>query len=230
MIKIHPYNSLGHADYGWLKPRYHFSFGDYYNPKRLGFGALRVINDDSIKAGFGFDTHPHKNMEIITYVRSGAITHRDSQGNEGHTKAGDVQAMSAGTGIFHSEFNLENKDTTLYQIWITPAKPHAKPRWGAHKFPQEFAEESLPLLVSGDGAAPLQIYQDARIYGGQIKGKNTINQKIKYQAYILISKGEIIIENKHLKQGDGAEVTGQKQVEITAVTDAEVIVIDVPEQ
>jgi len=230
MIKLYPHNSLGHADYGWLQARYHFSFGDYYNPARMGFGTLRVINDDCIKAGAGFDTHPHKNMEIITYVRKGAITHRDSQGNQGRTEAGDVQVMSAGTGIFHSEFNLENEATTLFQIWIEPSKQHAKPRWGAHKFPQEFTKETLPLLVSGDGTAPLQIYQDSYLYGGRIKAKGRVIQKIKYQAYIIVSKGEVAIENSLLKQGDGAEITGQNQFEITATQDAEVLVIDVPKK
>ena len=134
MITIYPYEELGHADHGWLDARHHFSFGRYHNPERMGFGVLRVINDDIIKAGKGFDTHPHKDMEIITYVRKGAITHRDSNGNEGRTEAGDVQVMSAGTGIFHSEYNLEDEDTNIYQIWIEPHKLDVTPDWSAHEF------------------------------------------------------------------------------------------------
>ena len=118
MITHYPYEKLGHANHGWLDARHHFNFASYQNPKRQQFGALRVINDDVIKAGAGFDTHPHKNMEIITYVRKGAITHRDSNGNVGRTVAGDVQVMSAGTGVLHSEFNLESEDTNIFQIWI----------------------------------------------------------------------------------------------------------------
>lgn len=230
MIKVYPYEKLGNVDHGWLNARHHFSFGHYYNPQRMGFGTLRVINDDIIKAGAGFDTHPHKNMEIITYVRTGAITHRDSQGNEGRTQAGDVQVMSAGTGIFHSEFNLESEDTTLFQIWIEPKKLHVKPRWDAHQFPQKMTNDGLQLLVSGDGAAPLQIHQDARIYGGKILAETVFEQKIKYQTYIIVSKGEIEVNGTTLKQGDGAEVTKANSVKIAAISDAEVLVIDVPEK
>ena len=122
MITVYPHEQLGGANYGWLNAKHHFSFSHYYNPERMSFGALRVINDDIIKAGTGFDTHPHQNMEIITYVRKGAITHRDNQGNVGRTEAGDMQVMSAGTGITHSEYNLESQDTQLYQIWIEPNK------------------------------------------------------------------------------------------------------------
>ena len=120
MIKVYPYEKLGNHDFGWLNARYHFSFARYYNPERTGFGKLLVINDDIVHAHSGFDTHPHADMEIITYVRAGAITHRDSTGNEGRTAAGDVQVMSAGTGIAHSEHNEEDEDTRLYQIWIAP--------------------------------------------------------------------------------------------------------------
>ena len=147
MIKTYTFEQLGHANHGWLDARHHFSFANYYNPERMGFGALRVINDDIIKAGAGFDTHPHKDMEIITYVRKGAITHRDSRGNQGRTEAGDVQVMSAGTGIFHSEFNLESEDTNLYQIWIEPNKIGVQPRWDAREFPTEETEGVLTLLV-----------------------------------------------------------------------------------
>ena len=230
MIKVYAYEQLGHANHGWLNARHHFSFANYYNPERMAFGALRVINDDIIKAGGGFDTHPHKDMEIITYVRHGAITHRDSNGNLGRTGAGDVQVMSAGTGIFHSEFNLESEDTSLYQIWIEPDKKGIEPRWDARAFPGEESEGSLTLLVSGDGRAPLQIQQDATIHAGCIKAGSELKHTIKHQAYLLVSKGKVTLDGHSLKQGDGAEIRELECIKLAAETDAEVLIIDVPEQ
>ena len=228
MITLYPYEKLGHANHGWLDARHHFSFASYHDEKRMGFGTLRVINDDIVKAGAGFDTHPHRDMEIITYVRKGAITHRDSQGNEGRTEAGDVQVMSAGTGIYHSEYNLENEDTNLYQIWIHPNKKGVKPRWDAKEFPKEPVTEKLNLLVSGDGNAPLSIHQNAEIYGGRLEKGTSIHHAIKSQAYVLASEGEVEINGKKLKKGDGAEITDLETITITALSDAEVLVIDVP--
>ena len=230
MIKTYTFKQLGHANHGWLDARHHFSFANYYNPERMGFGALRVINDDIIKAGAGFDTHPHKDMEIITYVRKGAITHRDSRGNLGRTEAGDVQVMSAGTGIFHSEFNLESEDTNLYQIWIEPNKTGVQPRWDARKFPTEETVGGLTLLVSGDGRAPLQIHQDATVHAGPINAGSELGHAIKHQAYLLVSKGAITLDGHSLKQGDGAEIRDVDSINLTAVTDAEVLIIDVPER
>ena len=228
MITIYPYEQLGHADYGWLDARYHFSFSNYRNPSRVGFGKLLVINDDIVKAGKGFDTHSHDNMEIITYVRRGAITHRDSQGNEGRTEAGDVQVMSAGTGISHSEYNLEEEDTNLFQIWIEPNRRDVAPSWDAAAFPKVAANDNLLLLVSGDGNAPLHIHQDAHIYAGRLNCHVSIEHPIKHQAYILVSEGSITLDGQALAKGDGAEVTHQSSVNIAATSDAEIIVIDVP--
>ena len=174
MITHFPYANLGHANHGWLDARHHFSFASYQDPQRQQFGVLRVINDDVIKAGAGFDTHSHRNMEIITYVREGAITHRDSNGNVGRTVAGDVQVMSAGTGVFHSEFNLESEDTNIFQIWIEPNQLEVEPRWDSYKFPKEPTADSLMLLVSGDGDAPLSIHQDAFI--GDLMHRNIRNR------------------------------------------------------
>ena len=233
MINTVPYETLGHNKFGWLDARHHFSFGGYHNPERVHFGALRVINDDIVKAGAGFDTHPHSDMEIITFVRKGAITHRDSQGNLGRTEAGDVQVMSAGTGIHHSEFNRESVDTTLFQIWIIPNKRGVTPRWDARTLSRDFATDTLPLLVSGrtedEGKGALFIHQDAAVYGGRVKKDTTINQPIKYQAYVLVSDGEIEIDGVLLKQGDGAEVTDTHLARIKALSDAEIVVIDVPD-
>jgi redox-sensitive bicupin YhaK (pirin superfamily) len=136
MIDIRKFDTLGHANHGWLDARHHFSFAGYHDPDRMGWGALRVWNDDAIAAQAGFPPHPHRDMEIITYVRTGAISHRDSMGNSGRTAAGDVQVMSAGTGVTHSEFNLEDEETTLFQIWIIPDRDGGNPGWGQREFPQ----------------------------------------------------------------------------------------------
>lgn len=233
MITVYPYETLGRADHGWLNARYHFSFSEYHNPERMGFGALRVINDDRVKAGSGFDMHKHTDMEIITFVRSGAITHRDSRGNEGRTAAGNVQVMSAGTGIYHSEFNLESEDTTLFQIWIRPRERGVEPRWDMAEFSSRKAGESLPLLVSGRAAhrstEALFIHQDASIYGGVLEAGQEITQPIEDQAYLLVSRGEVEIFGSPIGTGAGVEIRDTRSVTIKARTDAELILIDVPE-
>ena len=228
MITIQRYHQLGHADHGWLSARYHFSFANYYNPERMGFGVLRVINDDVIQAGTGFGKHPHRNMEIITYVRKGAITHKDSQGNQGRTVAGDVQVMSAGTGIFHSEYNLESEDTNLYQIWIEPNQLGVTPCWDAHAFPKQNEHNELILLVSGDQDAPLFIHQDARIYAGKLPENVSIEQPIKHQAYVLVSEGEIEIDGQTAHKGDGIQITDQPSVSFKTNEAAEILLLDVP--
>ncbi|MDP9127957.1 MAG: pirin family protein [Pseudomonadota bacterium] len=233
MIKRYPYEALGHANHGWLDARHHFSFARYWDDSRVHFGALRVINDDRVSAGSGFGKHPHDNMEIITYVRAGAITHEDSLGNKGRTGAGDVQVMSAGKGVLHSEANKEQEDTRLYQIWILPNKENVAPRWEARAFPKAQVEEGpLPLLVSGReedaGKGALFIHQDAAIYGGRLGAGTVMEQPIKHQAYILASEGTFTLNGVELHPGDGAEVTGESSVAIRAGTDAEILVIDVP--
>ncbi|MGB9154459.1 MAG: pirin family protein [Alphaproteobacteria bacterium] len=234
MITVYPYETLGHANHGWLDARHHFSFARYWNPGRVAFGDLRVINDDRVSAGMGFGVHPHDNMEIITYVRQGAITHKDSMGNVGRTGAGDVQVMSAGTGIAHSEYNMEQEDTRLYQIWIEPNQQNVAPRWEAREFPKKPVETgSLPVLVSGrpedaeKGA--LFIHQDAAIYGGNLKAGTEIRQTIKGDAYLLASVGSFSVNGTVLKQGDGAEIVSEKTLVLKAESDAEILVIDVPE-
>jgi quercetin 2,3-dioxygenase len=225
MIHIIKYAQLGHANHGWLNARHHFSFANYYNPERLRFGVIRVINDDIIKPGYGFDTHPHANMEIITYVRKGAITHKDSQGNIGRTEAGSVQVMSAGKGIFHSEYNNEKEDTLLYQIWIEPNKRNIKARWDLRTFPKEPVTESLNLLVSGREGEALFINQNVDIYAGNMNAGTTIKHRIKHQAYILVSEGIIEINGQILETGDGAEIQDISELELTAKTHTELLVI-----
>ncbi|WP_017446870.1 pirin family protein [Gayadomonas joobiniege] len=237
MIQHVPFESLGKANHGWLRANHHFSFARYYNPERMGFGSLRVINDDWVAPGTGFSPHPHKNMEIISFIRSGAVTHEDNQGNKGLTSAGEVQVMSAGTGIVHSEFNRSAEPLTLFQIWIEPNEINVKPRWDSKLFTAKATEAGLPLLVSGDPVdkdKALFIYQDARIYGGTLQAGHSTQVKIKHQAYVLASKASVALsDGQHqliLKEGDGARVTEVNQLSITALdeSDAEVIVIDAP--
>jgi redox-sensitive bicupin YhaK (pirin superfamily) len=230
-ITIKPYESLGNYDFGWLNARYHFSFGHYYDPKRMGFGALRVVNDDIVAPNTGFDTHPHKDMEIITFVRSGAITHRDSTGNEGRTEAGDVQVMSAGTGIEHSEKNAEDVATTLFQIWIMPREKGVAPRWDARQFPKKPVNDALPLLVSGRESdkdkGALFIHADASVYGGRLEKGTTITQNLDALGYMLISEGSVEIDGQFAERGDAAQIEGAKTVTIKALEDSELVLIDV---
>lgn len=233
MIKHYPFQQIGKANHGWLKANHHFSFANYYNPRRMGFGSLRVVNDDWVAPGTGFPAHPHKNMEIITFVRSGAVTHKDNQGNQGEIQAGEVQVMSAGKGIIHSEYNLTKQPLTLFQIWIESDKHNIKPRWDSKVLPKNANKNALPLLVSGytgEQDDALFINQDARIFGGKVKKGAQFSHTITNQAYVLASSGEFeIIANQqavHMKKGDGAEVTKQKEMIIKALTDAEIIVID----
>ncbi|MGJ8692084.1 MAG: pirin family protein [Thalassotalea sp.] len=238
MITHIPYQTLGKADHGWLKANHHFSFASYYNAERMNFGTLRVINDDWIAAGKGFAAHPHQNMEIITFVRSGEVSHQDNQGNKGTTKAGEVQVMSAGSGIVHAEYNHSDEPLTLFQIWLETNKQNVQPRWDSKMFPTQFSTH-LPLLVSGfaeDEGEALFIYQHARIYGGKIAKGTRFKHSIANQAYILSSSGEFEIADADgkdmtssiLSQGDGAEVTAINALTFTALTDCEILMIDAP--
>ena len=234
MIKHYPFQQLGKAKYAWLDTHHHFSFAQYYNPRRMGFGRLRVINDDRIAAHSGFPEHPHKNMEIITFVRSGAISHEDSRGNKGVTGAGEVQVMSAGKGIWHSEFNQGSQAASMFQIWIEPNSHNVAPRWDSMAFPKKATNSHLPLVVSGyveDRQQALFIQQDARIFAGKlVKGSEIIHQ-ITHQAYVIASQGQFTLGNGQqiveMAKGDGAEVTQQKFVTIKAQQDCEIIIIDV---
>src|ERR1044072_7224062 len=170
MIDIHKFESLGHADHGWLNARHHFSFADYHDPNRMGWGAIRGWNDDRIAAKSGFPPHPHRDMEIITYVRTGAITHQDSMGNKGRTAAGDVQVMSAGTGVRHSEYNLEDETTTLFQIWVLPDARGVQPSRGANPFPRNDPAGKFVTLASGftGDADAVKINAAARVMGATL--------------------------------------------------------------
>ena len=179
MIDIRPFSSLGGADHGWLKAKHHFSFANYYDPARMSWGRLRVWNDDEIGAQTGFPPHPHADMEIITYVRTGAITHEDSMGNRGRTGAGDVQVMSAGTGVRHAEYNLEDETTTLFQIWIETDKRGAQPSWGQREFPKADRTGRFSVLASGDSSdGALTINADARVLGATLNAGESLTYSL----------------------------------------------------
>lgn len=232
MIDIRPFASLGGADHGWLRARHHFSFANYYDPNRMGWGALRVWNDDEIQARSGFPPHPHADMEIITYVRTGAITHEDSMGNRGRTGAGDVQVMSAGTGVRHAEYNLEDELTTLFQIWIQTDRPGAQPSWGAKPFPRDQRHGRFAVLASGmDGpedAEALRINAAARVLGATLKAGESLTYELGQgrHGYLVPAVGAVEINGVRLNARDGAAIRDEPALTITALEDAELVMVD----
>ena len=228
MIDIRPFNSLGHADHGWLDARHHFSFANYHDPARMGWGAIRVWNDDRIAAKSGFPPHPHRDMEIITYVRTGAITHQDSMGNKGRTAAGDVQVMSAGTGVTHAEYNLEDEQTTLFQIWVKTDRPGAEPSWGAMPFPKESRHGQFQLLASGDsGDGALTINADARVLGATVESGSSLTYEPEPERHVyLVASGKVRVNGQEAKARDGVAITGEGRVTIEADEDAELVLVD----
>jgi redox-sensitive bicupin YhaK (pirin superfamily) len=224
------FDSLGHADHGWLNARHHFSFADYHDPRRMGWGAIRVWNDDEIAANSGFPPHPHRDMEIITYVRSGAITHQDSMGNKGRTGAGDVQVMSAGTGVRHAEYNLEPETTTLFQIWIEPSRTGGAPSWGAKPFPKDDRSGKFAVLASGftEDKDALPIRADARVLGATVKAGESLTHSVGEgrHAYLVPATGAIEIDGVRFDARDGAALSGGQTVEIKAIEDAEIVLVD----
>ena len=229
-IEKRPFATLGHADHGWLNARHHFSFSDYRDPDRMGWGAIRVWNDDEIAANSGFPAHPHRDMEIITYVRSGAITHQDSLGNTGRTAAGDVQVMSAGTGVRHAEYNREAEATTLFQIWIEPRATGGAPSWGAKPFPKGDRSGKFVTLASGfagdEGALPIRA--DARVLGATLKAGESVTHDVGVErhAYLVPATGAIEIDGVRFDTRDGAALSGGQTVTITAIEDAEIVLVD----
>jgi quercetin 2,3-dioxygenase len=229
MIDVRPFASLGGANHGWLNAKHHFSFADYYNPSRMSWGRLRVWNDDEIAARSGFPPHPHADMEIITYVRTGAITHEDSMGNKGRTGAGDVQVMSAGTGVRHSEFNLETETTTLFQIWIEADKRGATPSWGAQEFPKSDRGGQFSVLASGDADdGALTINADARVLGATLKAGESLTYRLAEgrRAYLVPAVGAVEVNGVTLNARDGAAIVDEAEITITASADAELVMVD----
>jgi len=230
MIDIRPFASLGAANHGWLDARHHFSFADYHDPERVHWGALRVWNDDTFAPKSGFPTHPHSDMEIVTYVREGAITHRDSLGNEGRTEAGDVQVMSAGTGIRHSEYNLGDEATRLFQIWIIPDARGGEPGWGARPFPKADRAGQFVTLASGmagdDDALPIRA--NARVLGATLQAGESVTYATdpSRHAYLVPATGRVAIDGAELAARDGAAITGLDRFTIEALEDSEIVMVD----
>lgn len=230
MIERRPFTSLGGANHGWLDAKHHFSFASYGDPERMGWGALRVWNDDTIAPKTGFPPHPHRDMEIITYVRKGAITHEDNLGNSGRTEAGDVQVMSAGTGIRHSEYNVEADPTQIFQIWIMPNQHGKPPAWGAKPFPKGDRSGRFVALASGmegdEGALPIRT--DARVLGATLKAGETAEYKLgagRY-GYLVPASGRVDVDGVQLETRDGAAIRDVDSIRVTALEDAELVLVD----
>jgi len=230
MIELRPFASLGGEDHGWLDAKHHFSFANYLDPARNDWGALRVWNDDTIAPQTGFPPHSHRDMEIITYVRQGAITHKDNLGNVGRTEAGDVQVMSAGTGIQHSEYNMEDGVTQIFQIWIVPNRVGQPPSWGARPFPKEERAGKFVVLASGlpgDDEA-LAIRADARVVGASLKAGESTSYALGSgrHAYLVPARGSVRVGDVAVGERDGAAIRGEDRLTVTALEDSEVILVD----
>lgn len=230
MVKIYREKDLGSSDLGWLKSKFHFSFAKYYSPKRIHFGNLRVINDDLIEPQTGFDMHPHKDMEIISYVVQGELTHQDSMGNKRVVKRGEIQYMSAGTGVRHSEHNFGNETTRLLQIWIFPKEDDLQPRYGDKLYKWEDRVNKLLHLVSNEGGtAEVQIQQDANIYATYLESGKEIHLSVEEnrQAYVVQIEGSSVVNQMNLYERDGAEVIDE-DVSIKARESSHLLVIELP--
>lgn len=237
MIEHRPFNSLGQFEIGWLSARHHFSFGEYYDPRRMGWGKLRVWNDDTIQPGTGFPMHGHRDMEIITYVRRGAISHGDHLGNKGRTLAGDVQVMHAGTGIMHEEYNREDEITQIFQIWIEPAEYGVKPGWATRAFPKAGRTGDLVLLASGRASdaepgedGPLPLHQDAAVLAANLKA----GQSVSYDSspgravYLVPAVGCIEVNGQEAQARDALAIAEEGRLTITALEDSEILLADTP--
>ncbi len=232
MIRVTPFADLGRSDRDWLSARFHFSFAEYHDPDRMGFGPLRVWNDDLFRPGGGFPMHPHQDFEIITYVRKGAVTHGDSLGNQGVTRAGQVQVMSAGTGIVHSEHNQGDEDLELFQIWIRPDRPGLPPHWQTRESAR--AGAGLELLASGrdghGGDGVLPIHQDAALYAADMNDGETVTHSLTAgrRAYLVPARGSVTVNGVAVSTRAGAAIEGEDRLTITADGDAEVVLLDLP--
>jgi quercetin 2,3-dioxygenase len=229
MINIRKAEDRGHANYGWLDTHYSFSFADYHDPKNMGFRNLRVINDDTVAGGGGFDTHPHRDMEIITYVLSGALQHKDSMGNGRIIRPGEVQYMAAGTGIAHSEFNPSPLEPVhLLQIWIVPDRRGTKPRY-AEKSLAKAQTGQLHLVTSKSGRdGSIAINQDAEMFVAKLGVGDSVSHALKpdRNAWVQVAEGEVVLNGQTLKAGDGAAVTGEPELSLRGNQPSQVILFD----
>ncbi|MDI9855756.1 pirin family protein [Comamonas sp. 17RB] len=231
MIERRSLDSLGGANHGWLDAKHHFSFAEYHDPRRMHWGSLRVWNDDAIQPGSGFPPHSHGDMEIITYVRQGAITHEDNLGNKGRTPAGDVQVMSAGSGITHAEYNLEPGVTRIFQIWIIPDRQGEKPSWGSQAFPKGDRAGEFVTLASGMAGDHdvLPLRTDARVLGATIPAGDSVEYHFAHAdryGYLVLATGAATVNGVDLRQQDGAAIHGETRIRITASEDSEVVLVD----
>lgn len=231
MLQLRPFESLGHANHGWLDAHHHFSFAEYYDPARMHWGNLRVWNDDLIAAGSGFPPHPHRDMEIITYVREGSISHEDSLGNKGRTEAGDVQVMSAGSGIVHSEYNLDAVDARIFQIWIVPERKGDAPSWGTRPFPKGERGEGFVTLASGreQDTQALRIRTDASLSAATLRAGETAEYHFAEgrRGYLVPAKGAIEVNGLRANARDGVAIEQERVVRVTALQDSEIVLVDV---
>lgn len=231
MITVIPSADRFHADHGWLDTRWHFSFGDYHDARNMHWSELRVFNDDVIRGGGGFPVHPHRDMEIITYVVNGRLEHQDHLGNRGVVQPGEVQVMSAGRGIRHAEYNASKTEPVhLMQLWVLPRHEGNPPRWEQRKFsPEQRAGKLLPVVSSGDVDGTLSIDQDATIYVSGLKAGQKVTHASKgTHAYLFVIEGSVSLNGKQLEKGDQARVADEKTLEISADADAELILLDLP--
>lgn len=219
MIQIRPADARGHANHGWLDTHYSFSFADYYDPRFMGFRSLRVMNEDWIKPGYGFPAHPHRDMEIITYVLQGSLEHKDSMGTGSVIRAGEVQKMSAGSGVRHSEFNpSKNEPVHLYQIWILPEKEGILPTYEQKAIPSEEKQGKLRLVASprGEKNGAVKLYQDAEIFLSELTPGETLERQLEKGRYAWVQaiRGAVTLNGEQLKAGDGAAIAGEPRIEI----------------
>lgn len=228
---IHRASERGTTEAGWLHSKHSFNFGNYYNPYRMGFGTLLVLNDDTVEPGQGFGTHHHENMEIISIVLEGALEHKDSMGGHGIIKANEIQVISAGSGIDHSEFNhSKTKNVKFFQIWIEPKERNLKPRHNQKKFLPKDRKNRLQVVVSGNKSdKALYIHQDAKLSIGSLDKGKKISYSVTPQngAYIFVIKGNIEVDNEKLNEKDAIAISDTKTIDIAALSDSEILVIDV---
>lgn len=232
MIEIRRSDARGYADHGWLKSYHSFSFGEYYDPRHVQFGPLRVINEDRVAPGMGFGTHSHRDMEIISYVLEGELAHKDSMENGSVIRPGDVQRMTAGTGVQHSEYNHAADATTHFlQIWILPDRSGIEPGYEEKHFDAAEKRGRLRLIGSRDGAdGSVVIHQDVKLYGGLFNGDEAATLALEPQrrAYVHVARGSVTVNGKVLDAGDAAMLQGESQVVLSDGNDAEVLVFDLP--
>ena len=230
MITIRKSHTRGHANHGWLDSWHTFSFADYYDPKYMGFSSLRVINDDRIAAGAGFPTHPHRDMEIITYLMEGALEHKDSMGTGSVIRPGDVQYMSAGTGVTHSEFNASDSEPIhLLQIWIKPNRTGLTPNYEQKTFSAAEKQGQLRLVVSPDGRdGSITIHQDAYLYAGLLSQGDKVSHDFApgRSAYLHVARGEMELNGQHLTAGDSAAITSESSIQLSTDKAAEILLFD----